>query len=79
LRVLGSKIDEVIRKWRKLPKEKLYNLYCSRIVHVIKSRRMLWWGNMRERDHLEDPGVDRRIKLKWIFRKLGGRGVCVLE
>jgi len=22
-----------------------------------------WWGNLRERDHLEDPGVDRRIKL----------------
>ena len=20
-----------------------------------------WWGNLRERDHLEDQGVDRRI------------------
>ena len=27
-----------------------------------------WWGNMRERAHLEDPGVDRRILLKLIFR-----------
>ena len=28
-----------------------------------------WWGNLRERDHLEDPGVNRRIILRWIFRK----------
>jgi len=27
-----------------------------------------WCGNLRERDHLEDPGVDERI-IKWIFRK----------
>jgi len=28
-----------------------------------------WWGNLRERDHLEDPRVDGRIILRWIFRK----------
>jgi hypothetical protein len=28
-----------------------------------------WWGNLRERDHLENPGVDGRIITRWIFRK----------
>jgi hypothetical protein len=28
-----------------------------------------WWGNLRARDHLENPGVYDRIILKWIFRK----------
>jgi hypothetical protein len=28
-----------------------------------------WRGNLRERDHLEDPDVDGRIILRWIFRK----------
>jgi len=28
-----------------------------------------WWENVRERDHLGDPGVDGRIILRWIFRK----------
>jgi hypothetical protein len=27
---------------------------------------------VRERDHLKYQGVDGRIILKWIFRKLGG-------
>jgi hypothetical protein len=31
-----------------------------------------WWGNMRERDHLRDTGVDGRIILRWIFRKCDG-------
>jgi len=30
----------------------------------------VWWGNLRIRDQLGDPGVDGRIILRWIFRKL---------
>jgi hypothetical protein len=29
-------------------------------------------GNLRKRDHLEDSGVDGRIKSRWIFRKRDG-------
>jgi len=28
-----------------------------------------WYGNLRERNHLGDPGVDGRIILRCIFRK----------
>jgi hypothetical protein len=32
-------------------------------------RTGFWWGNLRERDHLEDSGVDGRTIIRWIFRK----------
>jgi hypothetical protein len=28
-------------------------------------------GNLMERNHLEDPDIDGRIILRWIFRKWG--------
>jgi hypothetical protein len=31
-----------------------------------------WWGNLRERDHLGDPGIDGSIILRWIFIKWDG-------
>jgi len=31
-----------------------------------------WQGTLREKDHLENPNVDGRIILRWIFRKWEG-------
>ena len=31
-----------------------------------------WWGNLKEREHLEDSGLNRRIILSWIFKQWDG-------
>ena len=42
---------------------------CSTYGERRSVYRVFWKGNLRERDHLEDRGVDGRIIVRWIFRK----------
>jgi hypothetical protein len=56
-------------EWRKLHSEELNYLYSSpnivRAGHAeLMGRSEVHTGNLKERDHLEDPGVDGRL----IFR-----------
>jgi hypothetical protein len=40
-----------------------------RVSTTVEVHTGFWWGDLMERDHMEDLGVDGRIRLKWIFRK----------
>jgi hypothetical protein len=42
-------------------------VWGRREMHTV-----FWWVDLREGDHLGDPGVDGRIILKWIFKKWDG-------
>ena len=44
-------------------------MYCTTYGGEERRIQGFGGGNLRKRDHLEDPGVDGRIILKWIFRK----------
>jgi hypothetical protein len=37
-----------------------------------------WWGSSKERNHLENLGVDDKLILKWIFKKsnVGMDSIC---
>jgi hypothetical protein len=47
--------------------------WVGHVARMVGGKRRgyagFWWGNLRERDHLENPGINGCIILRWIFRK----------
>jgi hypothetical protein len=45
--------------------------WAGHVAHIGYTRGAcrFWWGNLREGDHLEHAGINRKIILKWIFEK----------
>jgi hypothetical protein len=91
-RIFEPKRDKVTGDWRRLRIEELYDPYCSPNVIRMKSRMRsaghvallgtgevhteFWWGNLRERSHPEDLGVDVRVVIKCTFKNWeGGHGL----
>lgn len=78
-KIFGPKKGEIMGEWRRLHNEELHDLYATpNIIRDINSRRMkgrvevhkgFWWGNLKERDHLEALSIDGRIILKCLFKK----------
>jgi hypothetical protein len=49
-RIFGPKKDEVVGEWRERHNEELLDLYpSSRIIRIMKSRRMRWAGHVARR------------------------------
>jgi hypothetical protein len=47
---------------------------CSTYMRQAKCIQGFWWKNLKERDHLADPGLDEVVKM--ILKKRDG---CVLH
>jgi hypothetical protein len=45
---------------------------CGTYVGQSRCIQDFLWGDLMERDHLEDLGLDGRIILKWVFKTWDG-------
>jgi hypothetical protein len=48
------------------------------VWETVEVHTEFWWGDLTEREHLEDTGVDVRIILKRVFRKWDADMGCLI-
>jgi hypothetical protein len=61
---------QIKKKWNG---QGMWHVWETEGVHTV-----LWWGELREIDHLEDLGTDGRFILQWISKKWEGMAWAVL-
>jgi hypothetical protein len=51
--------------------------WAGHVAHMGRGEACtgFWWENLGERDHWENPVVDGRIILRWIFQEVGYGGM----
>jgi hypothetical protein len=77
--IFRPKRHKVTGEWRKLHDEVVNSLYSSPIIvgdkienHEMGGACSVYGGEERRihgTNHLEDPGLNGRVVLRWIFRK----------
>jgi hypothetical protein len=51
-----------------MKKKEMGGAYVCYVQRTVDVHTGLWWGNMRDKDHVEDIAVDGMIILRWICR-----------
>ena len=67
-KIFGPKTNEVTGD-RRNEEENEMTAACSVYGGRGEVYTGFWWGNLRERDHLQDPNVHVRLILRLIYRK----------
>jgi hypothetical protein len=83
--LFGLKREKESGEWRKLHTAELNDMNSSTHFSDFKFEKNemgracsayggevhsgFWWGNLREKEHLDDTGVNGRKRLRWIFRQ----------
>jgi hypothetical protein len=47
--------------------------WAGHVARTGEERKVFWWESPKERDHLEDCGIDGRMGSEWVLTEIGWR------